>query len=93
MLLIASTVTSPVMTICKYSNDKEKFKCSAMNNQGEQDATCGVCPNKCSWKVHVNGPCMFEIYQEEEDCTSDDLKARYDSAMTNKSQVESVWKE
>ena len=75
---------------CIYSDDKDKFKCSAMNNQGEQDATCRVCPNKCSWEVHVNNPYMFEIYQEEEERTLDDLKARYDSAMTNKSQVECV---
>ena len=61
-----------------------------MNNQGEQDATCRVCPKMCSWEVHINNPYKFEIYQEEEERILDDIKAKYDSAMTNKRQVESA---
>ena len=75
---------------CKYAKDEDKFKCSAMNKQGSKDATCKVCPQKCSWEVHVNNPYRFELYQEQENRTIDDLKAKYDSAMTNKSQVEAV---
>ena len=77
---------------CIYANDGDKFKCSAMSKQGEKKATCKVCPKKCSWKEHVNNPYKFEIYQEMETRTSDELKAKYDSAMSDKDQVETVMK-
>ena len=76
---------------CMYANDGDKYRCSAMsNNRGTQDAECGVCPKKCSWKVHVNNPYRFELYQEKVTRTSEDLKVRYESAWSNKEQVEVV---
>ena len=78
---------------CSCYKDGEKFKCSAMNNSGSLDATCSECPNQCSWKDHVNRSYRIEQYNEQETRLSDELKARYESAMTRKCQVESVIKE
>ena len=75
---------------CPYPRDDDKYKCVAMNNCGSQDATCRVCPGKCSWRDHVCNLYRFEIYQEAETQTSDRLKAKYDSAMSDKDQVENV---
>ena len=40
---------------CGYANDGDKFKCSAMDHQGDiQRAHCAVCVKKCGWQDHVN---------------------------------------
>ena len=75
---------------CPYANDEDKRNCSVMDNPGSQDATCTVCPKKCSWRYHVNNPYKFEFYEETETHTSHDLKSRYESANTNKREVEAV---
>ena len=79
---------------CAYADDDDKYKCSAMRSgRGTLNAECGVCPKKCSWKVHKNTPYRFELYQDYETRTSDELKTRYESAMSSKEQLESVIKE
>ena len=77
---------------CPYPSDGDKYKCRAMDNLGFKNATCRVCPGQCPWRNHVNNPYRFEIYQEQETRTIDDFKAKYDSAMSNKGQVEAVMK-
>ena len=61
-----------------------------MNNYGSRNATCKVCPKNCSWRDHVCTSYRFETYQEMETRTIDQLKAKYDSAMTIKDEVETV---
>ena len=73
---------------CKYSDNRDKFKCSAMDNGGESSAKCRICPGGCSWRQHVNNPYYFRLYDDVETRTSDDLKSRFDIAMEGKSQVE-----
>ena len=76
---------------CAYANDADKYQCSAMSrNGGTNSAECGVCPSNCSWRVHVNNPYRFELYEGMETRTSDELKKRYESALSNKEQVEGV---
>ena len=75
---------------CAYANDGDLYMCWTMISQGEQDAICGVCPGRCSWRNHVNNPYRLEVYQVTETRTTDELKARYDSAMAEKSQVEAA---
>ena len=76
---------------CIYANDDDKYKCSAMSRNGDtRSAECGVCPGNCSWKVHVNNPYRFELYDGLETRTSQELKKRFESAMSNKEQVEDV---
>ena len=76
---------------CKYNDDDFKYRCSAMcSGRGTLNATCGTCPQKCSWEVHKNTPYRFELYQDHETRTSDELKTRYESAMSSKEQLECV---
>ena len=42
-------------TLAHYANDG---KCWAMNNQNEQNATCRVCPGRCSWRAALQ-PIIF----------------------------------
>ena len=77
---------------CPLPNNIDNFKCLAMDNPGSIDATCSKCPGKCTWKVHVNRPYKFATTTEQETRTSDELKARYEIAMTRKSQVEAAIK-
>ena len=72
-----------------YSDD-EKYKSSAMNNRGSLNATCKVCPKKCSWEYHHSRSHRFEEYQEMETQTIDMFKAKYDSAMTRRGRVETM---
>ena len=70
---------------CAYANDEDKFKCSAMN-----DGYCQVCPDGCKWDIHNNTPYTFEYYSEKETRTSEDLKAKYDMAISGKTKTQSV---
>ena len=76
---------------CPHSHDGNTFMCSAMNDPGSLDATCAVCPGRCSWKDHVWNPYKFEIYVALETRASEALMIRSNSTLANiKSQVEEV---
>ena len=76
---------------CKYADNDDKYRCSAMrSDRGTLNATCGTCPQKCSWKVHKNTPYRFELYQDYETRTSDELETRYKLVMSSKEQLECV---
>ena len=60
------------------------------SGRGTKNAVCGVCPEKCSWKMHKNNPYRFELYQDYQTRTSDVLKKRYVSAVSSKEQLEGV---
>ena len=70
---------------CPYAKDEDKYKCSAINN-----GYCQVCPGRCRWDIHNNTPYTFEYYSEKETRTSEDLKAKYDMAISGKTRVQSV---
>ena len=76
---------------CVYNDDDDKYKCSAMRSgRGTPNAACGICPQKCSWRLHKNNPYRFELYKENETRTSDKLRKKYESAMSSKEQLECV---
>ena len=75
---------------CIYSKHDDKWQCSAMNGQGREVAKCRVCPGQCHWKQHVNNPYYFEIYEEEEERTQEDLKRKYAKAVAGKSHVQTM---
>ena len=76
---------------CVYNDDNDKYKCSAMHSgRGTLNAACGICPQKCSWKIHKNNPYRFELYKENEIRTSDELRNKYESAISSKEQLECV---
>lgn len=78
---------------CRYSNDKDKHQCSAMDGGGENSAKCRVCPNKCFWRQHVNNPYYFEWYEETEIRKSEDLEKKFYRAMEEKDRVKYMMKE
>ena len=76
---------------CIYVNNDDKYQCSAMvYNPDMEKICCGVCTKKCGWRHHVNNPYMFELYEEEEERTSDELLQRYKQAESKKSAKEQV---
>lgn len=68
---------------CAFANDDDKMKCSAM-----KDGSCTVCPKRCRWNRHVNNPWWFEVIEEIEERTYDELKQRFDEATQAKSRVQ-----
>ena len=64
---------------CGIPNDREKYRCAAMDSE-TVNSKCTACPDKCVWKSHVNNTYRFELYQDSENRTSDDMMKRYRQA-------------
>ena len=76
---------------CVYADDKDKHMCSAMIPDSDIDKIrCGVCTKHCGWKNHVNNPYRFELFEEEEERTSDELRQRYEVATSKKTTKEQI---
>ena len=76
---------------CAYADDKDKHMCSAMIPDSDIDKIrCGVCTKHCGWKNHVNNPYRFELFEEEEERTSDELRQRYEVATSKKTTKEQI---
>ncbi|XP_064389644.1 uncharacterized protein LOC135337609 [Halichondria panicea] len=78
---------------CGISDDRDKYGCAAMDGGGYSSALCKVCPEHCGWRQHVNNPYYFEIYQEDEERTSEELKLKFDAAKEGKARVEYIIQE
>ncbi|XP_055487367.1 uncharacterized protein LOC129694670 [Leucoraja erinacea] len=78
---------------CIYSNDDDKRKCSAMDQQGN----CNICPQKCIWNVHFNQKYKFDYVTKKEKRTYRELKEKYEKAygarMTQQNVMESLERE
>ena len=70
---------------CAYANDDEKRYCCVMS--GEH---CEVCKEKCHWSSHVNNPFWFEAQEVTVEKTYDELKKRYEAALSGKSSKENI---
>ena len=68
---------------CACTNGHDKINCCVF-----KDGWCTVCPNRCHWKMHVLSPWWFEVTEETEERTYDELKQRYDEATQAKSRVQ-----
>ena len=78
---------------CIYSNDCDKWQCSAMDDGDINTASCRVCPGGgCHWTQHVNNPYYFELYQENEVRTQEDLRQKYAQAAEGKVHVQAMIK-
>ena len=75
---------------CAYDDDRDKWKCAAMDNGGESNAACKVCPGHCSWRRHYNNGYHFELYEEMETRTSQDLLQRYNQAKSDKDKLQNM---
>jgi len=73
---------------CGIPSDGQKYNCSAMRNAGSLSAVCNVCG--CAWDDHVNNDYRLENYDATETRTSQDLKEKFDKAVTGKDKVESM---
>ena len=78
---------------CVYADNRDKYKCSAMDDGGKKSAKCRICPGSCSWKKHVNNPYYFELYEEVEIRNLKDLQKRFHTALQGKNKVEEMIKE
>ena len=64
---------------CGLPRGENKGICWAM-----VDNRCRICPQKCDWQQHCNNPYRFELYEEEVEKTSEDLKKRYEEGIQGK---------
>lgn len=75
---------------CRITKDGQKYKCTAMDKGGKDNAKCNICPKKCPWGKHINNQYYFKSYTEEETRTSEELLKRYKVAKDDKDAVERV---
>ena len=71
---------------CAYANDSDKRNCCAMGSDGN----CTVCSMHCYWTDHKNLPYLIEYEKVTETRTSDDLKKKYETAVSGKNKVEGM---
>ena len=75
---------------CPIAEDKEKYRCKAMDSGGKESAHCTVCPGNCPWSQHVNASQRFELYYVVETHTSDELKKNLSDAIQGKNEIEAI---
>ena len=71
---------------CNIADDSAKSGCSAMESSGN----CKICPKHCHWSEHRNLPYLIEFETLTETRTSDDLKKKYETAVSGKTTVQSM---
>ena len=71
---------------CSVANDEDKFKCVAM----DADGNCTVCIQHCNWSVHRIIPYLIEYKKVTQMRTSDDLKRKYETALSGKNKVKGM---
>lgn len=67
---------------CHYRDDRDKWKYTVMRGDAS-NATCTVCPGRCSWRYHFVNSYYFELYEEIETRRSEDLYTRYCQAKSD----------
>ena len=65
---------------CAYSNDGEKYMCSAMDGGSIEHARCKVCPKQCHWRNHKNMEYYFTTERMSVTKNFQYLKKRYQTA-------------
>jgi len=71
---------------CSIGDDSCKDKCLVM----DPDGNCEVCTKHCHWSEHKNYPYLIEYETVPETRTSDDLKKKYETAVSGKSKKEAM---
>lgn len=59
---------------CSLADDSQKKRCCAIDHK---TGKCKRCDNHCDWTCHKNLPYIFELYEEEETRTYENLKKDY----------------
>ena len=70
---------------CRYSDSADKRRCPAMSGE-----YCTVCVGQCHWSVHKSMSERFIQSHRKEKRTLEDLKKKYESALSNKSALETI---
>ena len=65
---------------CKIADDRKKFHCSAMGEEGK----CRICPLGCIWSDHKNFPYFIKYEVSTETGTLESLKKKYLKAVHGK---------
>ncbi len=74
---------------CPFDDNEDKQNCDPFGTDGN----CKVCSGHCHWSSHKSLPYVIEYETVDETRTSEDLKMRYDKAVSLKSQVECTIKQ
>ena len=72
---------------CQIADDCNKRGCWAMD---KTTGDCRICTLNCIWSDHKNLPYLIEYETVTETRTSDDLQAKYETALSGKSKVEGM---
>jgi len=75
---------------CILAESAIKYNCGAMRNRGTNDAYCAICPQRCSWKHHVNDSIKIEDKVQKETVTDEHLKREYLIAKSEKDTMEAI---
>ena len=70
---------------CDIANSEDKRKCVVMKRDH-----CTVCANKCHWSAHVSNPFWFETQEVTVEKIYDELKKRYEAALSGMSSKENI---
>ena len=71
---------------CSIADDDSKSGCWAMEPSGN----CRICTKNCHWSEHKNLPYIIRYKKEKEERTSDDLKRKYETAVSGKKKVQGM---
>ena len=71
---------------CAFADDRDKEGCCAIGSNGN----CTVCTLHCHWSEHRNLPYIIRYRKETETRTSDDLKKKYETAVSGKTKVQGM---
>ena len=74
---------------CAFRDNDEKKWCCAMNNRGDE-ATCNICPGKCSWRDHRNNGCKFVPYTRKEKVTNKVMEQQFNQALRSEQDMKST---
>ncbi len=79
--------------LCTIKDDGKKYNCAAMRffPRGK-NAKCKICTGKCSWERHRNVKYRLELQTKMVTKTSDETKARYDTAVEGESKYDNIVK-
>ena len=75
---------------CTVADDRKKFECSAMEDPSDKNTRCMICPGRCSWVHHFSNRYKFELYEDTEIITSDELKKKYHEGLDGKKTVQEM---
>ena len=75
---------------CTISNDKNKYRCAAMNIPQNKNTTCKACPGECAWQHHNNAKYRLEMKTKKVQKCYEDVKKKYYEAEGGKVKVKNV---